>query len=257
MSSSPSPLEAAPAAELADPLDESGVAPPPEVDALSRWFTRAFADLDTLNADFCEHLEKASSPEDDVVALARLGRDGIKKRSKRFLAEHPAADGVGVIFARAADAEGRGVIEWWERDASLGVHRYAFGLNPAGDRFYDYEKIEWFVMTFGSGQHWITGPYIDYLGVDEYVVTLTAQSSVHGRPVGIAGVDIQMSDLERELLPLLQRFPGRAALVTTHGSVLASNTSSLIAGDRVRPAELGLKEHPLRASGASVTVVYE
>lgn len=229
----------------------------PQIDAVSRWFTRAFADLATLNVEFCEHLEKVSSPEDDVVALARAGRDGIKKLSKRFVADHPSVDGVGVIFARAADSGGRGVIEWWERDASLGVHRYAFGLNPAGDRFYDYEQLEWFVMTYASGQQWITGPYIDYLGVDEYVVTLTAQSTVHGRAVGIAGLDIKMSALERELLPLLQRFPGRAALITTHGSILASNTGSLIAGDRIVPAELGLGEYPLSASGAAVTVVFE
>lgn len=229
----------------------------PEVDAVTRWFTRAFADLDTLNADFCELMEGRSRSDDDIVAIARLGRDGLKKRTKLFLAEHPRVDGAGVIFSRAADTDGRGVIEWWEKDAAQAVHRYAFGLNPSGDRFYDYEKLEWFIMTFGSGHHWITGPYIDYLGVDQYVVTLTAQSMVHGRPVGVAGVDIKMSDFERELLPLLQRFPGRAALLTSHGSVLASNNGSMIVGDRIDASETGMTVHSLQISGAAITVIYD
>ncbi|WP_291045982.1 cache domain-containing protein [Herbiconiux sp.] len=232
----------------------SGTAPLPVVEAVESWFGSRFSHLAAMNDDFCALLEHGSTEGDDVSRVARSNRDGLKKRVRRYLREHPWADGAGMIFTRSAEG-GRGVIEWWERDSSHDVNRYSFGVDPTADRFYDYEKLEWFTKSFGAGSHWVTGPYIDYLGVDKYVMTLTVQSVVHGRPIGVAAVDLTMDDFERELLPVLREHPGPAALVTSHGSVLVSSTSRFVVGDLVGPLPPHFTSTTIASSGAPLALI--
>jgi GntR family transcriptional repressor for pyruvate dehydrogenase complex len=225
------------------------------VQAVERWFEKAFARLDGMNDDFRTLLEQGSSRSDDVARIARANRDGLKKRARRYLRDHARADGAGLIFTRSSTGKGRGVIEWWERDATHSVNRYSFGVDPTVDRFYDYEKLEWFTASFESGRHWVTGPYIDYLGVDKYVVTFTAQSSVHGRPVGVAAVDMLLDDFERELLPILNGYAGPAALVSSHGSVLVSSTGEFVTGNLVRELPAGYTSTGIDPSGSSLRLI--
>lgn len=223
---------------------------------LDAWFTQIFAELDAMNLDFVDLLERDSTPADDVAKLARLGRSGMKRRVQRFLHEHPSADGAGLIFTRAQTDPREGVIEWWERDDANSVSRHMIGTNPTHDRFYDYEQHEWFSTPFRSGRPWITGPYIDYLGIDEYVVTLTTRTVAHGRPVGVAGLDIQMQDFERALVPIMRRIPGAAALLSPHYSVLVGNSSRFITGDRIDRAPSGFVSTKLDAAGATLYLLH-
>jgi len=227
----------------------------PAVDAIAEWFSRLFGDIAAMNRDFSAVLEAASDPGDDVTRLARAGRDRFKERVRTFLAEHPRVNGAGLIFSRAAGGEGRGVTEWWVRDGDGGLARYRFEVNPLGQRFYDYEKLEWFTMSFGTGRPWLAGPYIDYLGVEEYVVTLSERAEAHGRALGVAGLDITVSDLERELLPMLRLAPGPAMLLNTHGAVLVSTTSRWGTGDLVADLPEGFTRVPLGVAEAELSLV--
>ncbi|MET8427641.1 hypothetical protein [Nocardia sp. NPDC004860] len=226
------------------------------LDALADWFSRLFTELDAMNSDFVDLLEQGTNPADDVTDLARIGRAGIERRVQRFLLDHPSADGAGVIFTRSRTATHEGVLEWWKRDDANGVARQSFGVNPTHDRFYDYEQLEWFVTPFRSGRHWITGPYIDYLGIDEYVVTLTTRTVVHGRPIGVTGIDMRMADFERALTPLIHRVPAPAALLSSHYSVLVGNSSRFITGDRIERVPSGFHTTRLDAAGATLYVVH-
>lgn len=227
----------------------------PAVDAITGWFSRLFGDLDAMNRDFRAVLEEASQPDDDVARLAKAGRDRAKELVRRFLVEHPRVNGAGLIFSRSARGEGKGVTEWWVRDGDGGLALYEFEVNPLGQRFYDYEKLEWFTVSLSTGRPWLTGPYIDYLGVEEYVVTMTVRSEVHGRAVGVTGLDIRVSDLERELLPLL-RLAGRPALLLNpHDSVLASSSSRFSAGDVVHDVPEGFRRVPLPLENPPLTLV--
>lgn len=227
-----------------------------ELDAISSWFIAVFRDLDAMNVDFTQVLEQASQPGDDVAKVARLARSGLKSRTERFLSEHPRVDGAGIIFHRSELRHGRGVIEWWTRDEGDAVKRCNFGVEPSGDRFYDYERFEWFTAPLRSGGHSITGPYIDYLGVDEYVVTLTAPNILRGTAIGVAGIDFQMRELERELMPPLRRVPGPAALLSPQLSVLLGNSSRFVTGDRLAVLPEGFISSPLDAGGVTVFVVH-
>jgi GntR family transcriptional repressor for pyruvate dehydrogenase complex len=225
------------------------------VQQVEQWFETAFVHLDDMNKDFSDLLEKGSSPGEDVARIARANRDGLKKRVRRYLRDDARADGAGLIFTRSSMGKGRGVIEWWERDATHTVNRYSFGVDPTVDRFYDYEKLEWFTRSFESGRRWVTGPYIDYLGVDKYVVTFTAQSSVHGRPVGVAAVDVLLDDFESQLLPILRGHAGPAALVSAHGSVLVSGTGEFTTGNLIGDLPADYTSTPIDPSGSSLRLI--
>lgn len=225
------------------------------LESITAWFTRAFAELDEMNRDFCRLLEEATGVDDDVTRLAKAGRDVFKERVRTYLREHPRINGAGLIFSRSARGEGKGVTEWWVRDGADGMTRYQFGVNPLGQRFYDYEKLEWFTVSVSTGRPWLAGPYIDYLGVEEYVVTLTVRSEVHGRAVGVTGLDIKVGDLERELLPLLRLAGGPALLLNPHDAVLVSSSSRFSAGDVVHDVPEGFRRVPLPLENPPLTLL--
>ena len=225
------------------------------VNSVARWFTTLYADLAAMNRDVCAILAAASDPSADVARLAREGRDGIKERVRTILYERPHINGAGLIFSRSARGEGKGVTEWWVRDGDTDVTRYQFGVNPGGQRFYDYESLEWFTVSFTTGRPWLTGPYIDYLGVEEYVVTATTRAELHSRAVGVTGLDITVAELERELLPMLRLARRPCALLNAHGGVLVSSTSRYASGDLVPVAPAGFTRLPLPAMDASLSLL--
>ncbi|TCK21079.1 cache domain-containing protein [Pseudonocardia endophytica] len=223
---------------------------------LARWFADTFADIGTMNRDFSAEIERHTSPGDDVARLADAARDPLGERARRFLADHPSADGAGLVFARPDDAGSPSAIEWWERGPDGEVGRCQFGVDPAGARFYEYDRLEWFTRAYHDGRPWIAGPYIDYLGVEQYIVTLTVQAVAHGRAVGAAGIDIRVRDLERVLLPILRRIPGEAAVLNPHNGVLVGNSSRLLAGDRLPEIPDGFRLTDLGDTGSLLRLLH-
>jgi hypothetical protein len=134
--------------------------------------------------------------------------------------------------------------------------RYSFGVVPGADRYYDYEHHEWFIRAFHEGTPALVGPYIDYLGVEAYVLTLTVPANVAGVRVGAIGNDIQVADLEAELLPVLQRSGIEMALVGRHGNVLVGNSSQLLPGVLVPDTLEGFARKRLGPEGADVQLIY-
>ncbi len=226
------------------------------VDDLARWFADTFADIGTMNRDFTEVIERDTAPGDDVARLARDAREPLGERARRFLSDHPSADGAGLVFARPSDAASPSVIEWWERGPGGELGRCTFGVDPAGARFYEYDRLEWFTRAFHDGRQWIAGPYIDYLGVEHYIVTLTVQAVAHGRPVGAAGIDIRVRDLERALMPIMRRIPGEAAVLNPHNGVLVGNSSRLLAGDRLPEIPDGFRLTDLDETGPLLRLLH-
>ncbi|MEQ3549607.1 cache domain-containing protein [Pseudonocardia nematodicida] len=215
---------------------------------LSGWFACVFDGIEAMNRDFTALIEQVSTPDDGVARLAESGRAALRGRVGRFLGEHRSTDGAGLVFARPADATSPSAIEWWVRGSGGDIDRYRFGTDPAAAGFYEYERLEWFVRAYRDGRPCIAGPYIDYLGVDQYIVTLTVQAVAHGRPIGAAGADIRVSDLERALMPIMRRVPGAAAVLNTHDAVLVGNSSRLLTGDRIAEIPDGFRLTPLPGS---------
>jgi hypothetical protein len=78
------------------------------------------------------------------------------------------------------------------------------------------------------------GPYVDYLGLDEYILTHTAPIQVGGSFVGVAGCDIRIRKLEEIFMPALRAIPGDAALLNESRRVVVGNSGAYLVGERLR-----------------------
>lgn len=221
--------------------------------ALSQWFESFYSDIEAFGEDLSDLVEFS---EKKPGTLMQSSSDGIKARAVRFLDEHALPDGCGAVFSRAATGSSEGMLEWWVRESEHDVARISFGTNPTGDRFYDYEQLEWFETAFGAKQRAIAGPYIDYLGIEEYIVTCMTPLIVQGDVLGVVGCDIRMGDLERSLMPLLRRIPGDAAILNPHGNVLVGNSGRFVSGDRVLEAPEGFRISPLNVTSMNLSLLH-
>ena len=219
---------------------------------LRGWFADHFARLQSLSDQLVANLAFDAQGHLDISDSTRRK---LKAVAVRFLAEDATIDGCGLIFAHTALGAENGHLEWWVREDETRFARYSFGVVPGADRYYDYEHLEWFVRAYEEGAPTLAGPYIDYLGVEAYVLTLTVPAELEGRRVGAVGNDIQLKDLEAELLPILLECPEEAALVSRHGNVLFANTSRFLPGDWVPDALEGFDRAAVSAPSAGVQLL--
>lgn len=203
---------------------------------LRAWFADRFARLNDLAAHLIELLR---FDDDGHLELSDTSRRRMKSQATHYLAENQVVDGCGLIFAHSALGTPNGHLEWWVREDESRFARYSFGVVPGADRYYDYEQHEGFIRAYEEGAPALVGPYIDYLGVEEYVLTLTVPADAPQMRVGAVGNDIQAEDMEAQLLPVLLRSRRELVLVGRHGNVLFSNTSQYLPGELVREAARG------------------
>jgi hypothetical protein len=132
--------------------------------------------------------------------------------------------GSGFVAAPQALSDRDLHLAWWQGDSQQLLGQSAA---PAGDPF-DYTKREWFRVPQATGLRHVTGPYVDYVCSDEYVVTSTQPVVAGGRMVGVVGADQLVEVLEDLLLGPLSA--AGATLVSEHGRVIASADHRLAPG---------------------------
>lgn len=174
----------------------------------------------------------ASMGDRSLVSPKDLG--GLQKAAEGFLFLHPEAVGAGAIFSVAAIQDAEGVLEWWFRKDGE-IAKMGFDLAPTGNAFYDYEQLPWFSEAARTGKQTIAGPYVDYLGFNEYIMTCTVPCHVRDTFVGVIGCDLRVRDLEEILIPIIRQIPGDAALVNGRTNrVILGNSGRFLVGERVR-----------------------
>jgi len=113
--------------------------------------------------------------------------------------------------------------------------------DPEADGFRDYTSLEWWRIPVTTGRMHITGPYVDYLCTDDYTMTMTLPVSADERLLGVVGADQYVTDIERELLPLMLETGHALTLTNAHGRVVLSTDFTLPTGTLLRgeqfPAE--------------------
>lgn len=226
---------------------------PATLDRVRHWFLQHFENLSVLSADLTAELRL---DENGLLSMSEATRRRMKAISTSFLAAHPVVDGCGLIFAHSALGTEDGRLEWWVREEESRFARYSFGVVPGADRYYDYEQQEWFLRAFFEGAQAAVGPYIDYLGVESYVVTCTVPAEVGGKRVGAVGNDIQLSDLETALVPILCACEHDVVILNRHGSVLVSNTAKYLPGELVAQLPEGTELVPLDPHLDSLQLLY-
>lgn len=184
---------------------------------VTEYFRRLFGDIERMRTSLLDLF--AAGPVDAGVAAAAVEPDA------RALLDQGLVLGAGYVAARDALTDQSLYLAWWQGDS-----QQCLGGSDApgsGDPF-DYTRREWFRVPEATGERHVTGPYVDYVCSDEYVVTSTMPVVVGDRMVGVVGADTLVETLENVLLPTL-RSTG-ATLVSEHGRTIASSDHRLAAG---------------------------
>ena len=216
------------------------------MESLSRWFSRQFAELYRLGDEFTAEL---GLDADSFLELSPASRRAMKASAAKYLQRNSAIDGCGLIFSRSVLTSEAGHLEWWVREDESRYARYSFGVVPGADRYYDYEQDDWFISAFHEGHPAAIGPFIDYLGVEAYIITLTIPATVNDVRVGAVGNDVKIDDLEQEMLPLLLGCEREFVLLSSRGNVLASNTAKFLTGEEVTVAPAGYQIEEITEPG--------
>lgn len=158
------------------------------------------------------------------------------------LSGHARLAGTGVIAAPGVLADQPRWLEWWRRPLAAGDPLpLAVDLDTGNVGSYDYPLAPWFDVPYRTGRRVVVGPYVDYAGTDEYILTFAAPISSDAGFFGVAAADIRANDFERAMLPTLNAEGPAAVLVNATGRVLASNTPATIVGSMV-DAGLGARQ---------------
>lgn len=164
----------------------------------------------------------------------------------------PTIDGIGVLAEVGTVAGHPYWVDWWHRTESGQVERDArHVLDPERDDFYDYEAMEFMAYPRIHRTAWATGPYVDYGGADDYLISISHPILHDGRFLGVAAIDVLVADIERRFAPWLARAEGTCLLLNSDSRVIVSNSVTHNVGDVVRAAA-GLGVVPLDIFGWSL-----
>lgn len=222
---------------------------------LSDWIENIFDGVTQVRTKFVDILEQ-NAEKSPKFYVSSAERKKLFEIASEHLSARPATDGVGLIFQRELMDPSSPALEWWVRDGEQ-FHWQEFDNDPSSPRFYDYEQLEWFRGGFGAEARTIAGPYIDYLGVDDYITTWAIPLIVDLQTVGVVGMDIKVDTLEKSLIPILRKAPnGRAALVNQGGRVIVSTIGPYSSGDLIEEAPAGYTLKPLDVADMDLQLLF-
>ena len=214
------------------PAPNSAAAGDP-VGLVTEYFGRAIDSLSSWTGRFADDLrrERTGGPvttevlDDLVEPYARCTFDSL---------ELPVY-GAGFIAALDWLADARSHLAWWQ-----GADRAKLVLasQSVNKELIDYSELEWYRVPQATGHPHVAGPYVDYLCSDEYTITVAAPVDLDGEFVGVAGLDLLIDQVERDLLPRLRAFGDDISIVNGVGRVLLSTSARRETGDSIRGAAL-------------------
>lgn len=210
-------------------MTTSGAALATTSSELTAWFVEMYDDLTALSEGTAKSVARARGKR-SVVSERDL--KVVHSAAGAFLAKHPTPEAAGIIVRPGVIGD-EGDIEWWKRTGSGTTSRVLFTLTPQTAGFYDFETLDWFRNVIETGRPTLTGPYLDYAGMDEYILTMTVPFRLDGTIIGAAGCDIELRSLESALMPVLRRLDTDAALVSNTGRIVLGNSGRFLVGNRV------------------------
>jgi len=201
--------------------------------AVAAYFSALFGSLEGIGAKVAE-----SFVADRPMAAATLS-ELVHPLATRTLVEHPVV-GAGFVATPGWLSDRQHFLAWWQgEDRTLLAER---GV-PLGHHVFDYTRHEWFQTPLATGQRHVTGPYVDYVCTDEYVLTATVPVLVGGQMAGVAGADTRLETFEQLMAEPL-RGAGDVVLVNGHDRCVVATDPLLRSGQRVELTAYGVA-HPL------------
>lgn len=143
--------------------------------------------------------------------------------------------GAGFIAAIDLLPDTRGHLAWWQVEDR---RRLLLASQSVNKEYIDYRELEWYRVPLSTGLPHVARPYVDYLCSDEYTITIAVPVLSEETPLGVAGLDLLVSAVERELTPRFSALGQQVALVNSVGRVVVSTDPRYAAGDSVRGSRL-------------------
>jgi hypothetical protein len=211
---------------MSDPIGDLG----PAARATGKWFATIYDDLHIM-AESSESELRDSRGTKAVVTERDLR--AVQPAAAAFLRSHEIPMAAGIVVGPGVIENKDGSIDFWRRSDSGTTQRIVFNLSPDDPGFYDFVTYEWFAEVVATGKPAIQGPYLDYAGMDKYILTAMVPLSLDGVLIGTAGCDVEVRELERVIMPILRTIPGDAALVSKFDRIILGNSGRFLVGNRV------------------------
>jgi hypothetical protein len=223
------------------------------LDSIAGWLNGLYQDLAAMAGEVGQLLETELK---ERTKISKRDLSGLKEKSTRFLETHASVVGAGAIFSVSAIQDAEGVLEWWFRNDRNEIEKLDFDLAPEGNSFYDYQQLPWFSIAARTGQQTIAGPYVDYLGFNEYIMTCTVPSYVRGNFIGVTGCDLRVRDLEQVFIPMIRSVPGDAAILNgNENRVILGNSGRFLVGERIKNPPEGYSLVPLEVPHLNLSLL--
>ena len=191
--------------------------------AVAAYFGALFTSLEGIGDKVGEAFERQHPMT--ATALTEV----VAPLAAAVVAEHPVVGG-GFVATPGWLADRDLFLAWWQgEDLTLLAER---GV-PLGHHVFDYTRHEWFQTPLATGERHVTGPYVDYVCTDEYVLTATVPVLVDGRMAGVAGADTRLETFEELMRGSLG---GDVVLVNGHDRCVLAADPLLRSGQKVDPA---------------------
>lgn len=208
-----------------------------KVEQVAAAFEDFFTDLSTFLEAEASQLAGLAGAESESERILT----SIHARATATLDRFESAAGAGPIFDASPEGQDGDCLYWWVRSAPGLYERRLMDTVAGTEKFYDFRSNPWFQQAQERRLPVLQGPYIDYLGYDAYLVTVTAPMlGAGGEFHGVFGVDLELGSLEKAFLPLLGSVLGRElVLADASARVVLSSSSRWSSGHRIDQAVPG------------------
>lgn len=192
-----------------------------------------------LNKYFGDWVKATRQEAAHVVGDMQAGHRGAQivaeahRRAAAYLDRFPAAAGTGPIFDAPPEPTNDECVYWWIHGPEGLAERRTMDTVTGNVRFYDFRMNRWFAVPQADNISVLQGPYVDYLGYDAYIVTISAPMLTEENEfLGVYAMDLEVKSLEETLIPVLRRLNGyEVALITEEARVLVSSTGRWASGE--------------------------
>lgn len=207
-----------------------------------------FRSIDETRDAFIEaHRAKVNAAatfrRDDLTPIRDLSRSHLERHAELLA-------GTGVVCALDLLADAPRWLDWLCPAGPGQSHLLTVSLDPSDPEYYDYENAAWFDVPLRTRRRSVFGPFLDYSGTDQHILTLTEPVFDGDRFLGVAGADISIGGLEANLYPVFTSGPDNLLLVNDEARVILSMASSVVPGELLPEPERSLVLGRDESSGA-------
>lgn len=208
------------------------------------------ASIDRIHDEVCRIVQAADGGSKQVI---RRDLEGLHPVIRRTLDDHAGIlVGSGFVTDRGFLADTSRWLEWLSvKNGQLTQMHVILDAHDVAN--YDYLNSDWFDLPKRGAEVAVVGPYVDFGGINDYIVTITKPVRLEGRFLGIVGADLSVDRVEGLLRRLTRNTIGLGAMVlTTDGRLIASSIPGMFPGALLRGVDLNVEDGGTSTQGLHV-----